>query len=84
MRTTITLDDDVLDRARKLANERAVPFRSVVNAALRLGLEQVEKPMKHRRFSEHLIPWDCARGTIWTISRSFLRKLREKAFVDFC
>jgi hypothetical protein len=50
MRTTITLDDDVLDRARKLASERAVPFRSVVNAALRLGLEQVEKPMKHRRY----------------------------------
>ena len=50
MRTTIRLDNDVLDRARKLANEREVSFRSVVNEALRAGLEQVEKPAKRRPY----------------------------------
>jgi len=62
MRTTITLDDDVLDRARKLASEREVPFRSVVNAALRAGLEQVEKPLKHRRYHTTPHPMGLRRG----------------------
>lgn len=50
MRTTITLDNDVLDRARQLANQLDLPFRSVVNEALRAGLDQVEKPAKRRRY----------------------------------
>lgn len=49
MRTTIVIDDDVLDRARGLATRLHTSFRSVVNEALRAGLEQVEKPTKHRR-----------------------------------
>lgn len=50
MRTTIVIDDDVLGRARMLANELNTSFRSVVNEALRTGLEQVEKPAKRRRY----------------------------------
>lgn len=50
MRTTITLDDDILDKARKLAVELNVPFRSVVNRAIRAGLKQVKKPAKHRPY----------------------------------
>ena len=50
MRTTINLDDDVLDRARRLAESRRTPFRQVVNAALRAGLEQVEKPARQRGY----------------------------------
>ena len=50
MRTTITIDDDVLDRAHKLASKLHASFRSVVNEALRAGLERVEKPAKRRRY----------------------------------
>jgi Arc/MetJ family transcription regulator len=50
MRTTITIDDDVLDRARAVASKLNTSFRSVVNQALRMGLEQVEKPVKSRRY----------------------------------
>ena len=50
MRTTISLDNDVLDRARKLADKLGIPFRSVVNEALREGLSQIEKPAKRRRY----------------------------------
>jgi len=46
MRTTITIDDDVLDRARALANALGKSFRLVVNEALRAGLDKVEKPAK--------------------------------------
>lgn len=41
MRTTLTIDDDVLDRARLVAAQTGRPFRVVVNEALRAGLTQV-------------------------------------------
>lgn len=44
MRTTIVIDDDVLDRARSVAERIRAPFRRVVNEALRAGLQTVEKP----------------------------------------
>ena len=39
MRTTLTLDPDVADRLRALARERRLPFKQVVNAVLRRGLD---------------------------------------------
>ncbi|MBU1693705.1 MAG: type II toxin-antitoxin system VapB family antitoxin [Verrucomicrobia bacterium] len=50
MRTTLTIDDDVLDKARSLAEKLRAPFRRVVNEALRAGLPAVEKPPAHRPF----------------------------------
>ena len=44
MRTTLTIDDDVLDKARDLAAKLGRPFRCVVNEALRAGLQAVEEP----------------------------------------
>ncbi len=44
MRTTLNIDDDVLDRARSIAGRIHAPFRRVVNEALRAGLQAVEKP----------------------------------------
>lgn len=43
MRTTLNLDEDILDRARTLAEKSGKAFRSIVNEALRLGLGQVQK-----------------------------------------
>lgn len=39
MRTTLNLDEDILDQARVLAEKEKKPFRLVLNEALRLGLE---------------------------------------------
>ena len=50
MRTTITIDDDVLARARRIAGKRHTSFKFVVNEALRTGLDQVEKPAKSRPY----------------------------------
>lgn len=50
MRTTLTIDDDVLDRARALSEKLRTPFRRVVNDALRAGMETVEGPAKMRRY----------------------------------
>ena len=50
MRTTLTIEDDVLERARALAQELDRPFRLVVNEALRAGLQAVEKPAPARPY----------------------------------
>jgi SOS response regulatory protein OraA/RecX len=50
MRTTLTLEEDVLEKARAVACQLQVPFKTVVNEALRLGLREVEKPAKQRRY----------------------------------
>jgi len=44
MRTTITLDDDVIQKAKKTAAKSGKPFRQVVNAALRAGLDIIATP----------------------------------------
>ncbi len=50
MKTTINIDEDVLDRARELAGELGKSFRFVVNDALRLGLDQVAKPLEKKAY----------------------------------
>ncbi|MSQ03698.1 MAG: antitoxin [Myxococcales bacterium] len=40
MRTTITIDDELLDRARREAADRRLPLGTVINRALRRGLHE--------------------------------------------
>jgi hypothetical protein len=44
MRTTLTLEPDVAAKARKGAAKLGKSFKDVVNAALRIGLDQVLHP----------------------------------------
>lgn len=47
MRTTVTLDPDVEALLRKAVRERGVPFKQVLNAAIRDGLASARrKPAK--------------------------------------
>jgi hypothetical protein len=39
MRTTLTVDDDLLAKLKQRARDRGVPLRQVVNEALRAGLD---------------------------------------------
>ena len=50
MRTTLTIDDDVLDRARAISAKLRTPFKTVVNETLRAGLDKVELATKQRRY----------------------------------
>ncbi|HQO33066.1 MAG TPA: DUF2191 domain-containing protein [bacterium] len=50
MRTTLTIDDDVLDKAKAVAAKLNAPFRRVVNEALRLGLQAVETAPRSRPY----------------------------------
>jgi hypothetical protein len=49
MRTTLSLDDDVIQRARTMAQQLNKPFRFVINEALRSGLTNFEKARAKRR-----------------------------------
>ena len=51
MRTTLNIEDDVLDRARALAAALQQPFRRVVNEALRAGLPTLEGLPRTRAYS---------------------------------
>ena len=50
MRTTLLIDDDVMERARAVAAKLHMPFRTIVNEALRAGLDRVEQPAKQRLY----------------------------------
>jgi hypothetical protein len=51
MRTTISIENDVLERARAISAKLRTPFKKVINEALRAGLDQVEKPAKCGRYN---------------------------------
>lgn len=50
MRTTISIDNDVIERARAVAEKLGTPFKTVINEALRNGLNHVEQEAKHRDY----------------------------------
>jgi len=50
MRTTLSIDDDVIERARAVSARLGTPFKMIVNEALRAGLDQVEQPAKQRPY----------------------------------
>jgi hypothetical protein len=50
MRTTLTLDPDVAAKARKSAAKLHKPFKQIINTALRIGLDEVLKPPRTKRY----------------------------------
>jgi len=50
MRTTLTLDKDVAARLEQTAKKRRLPFKTVVNDALRAGLAVFDKPVETAAF----------------------------------
>ena len=55
MRTTLTLDRDVAEQAKKAVAKLGKPFKQVVNEALRVGLELIQRPPKVKpyRYKPH-------------------------------
>lgn len=48
MRTTITLEQSVFEALKERAHERDLPFKRVVNDAIRAGLEHEKKPKPYK------------------------------------
>ena len=53
MRTTLSIDDDVLEKARATAAKRHLPFRTVINEALRAGLKTLGAPPQAAPYRTH-------------------------------
>jgi hypothetical protein len=62
MRTTLTLDADVASKARKSAAKLGKPFREVINAALRVGLDQLLKPAAAKPYRTTSRPMGLRQG----------------------
>ncbi len=62
MRTTLTLDDDLAARLKKMAHRAGISFKEAVNSALRRGLSAPErsgrraKPFRVRTFRSPFQP----------------------------
>jgi hypothetical protein len=59
MRTTVTLDDDVVVALRTAMRERGVSFKEALNSTLRAGLSAVNPPSRPYRvepFSSEIQP----------------------------
>lgn len=59
MRTTLTIDDDLMARLKEEAHRRRLPFRDVVNAALRRALgggSSARKPFVLKTYPSKLRP----------------------------
>ncbi|MBX3165906.1 MAG: DUF2191 domain-containing protein [Candidatus Eremiobacteraeota bacterium] len=62
MRTTLTIDDDVAILLERIRGERGLPFKEVVNLALRLGLAQLERkqePRSYRAYTQSVSGGKC-------------------------
>lgn len=62
MRTTLTIDDDILEKARAIGKKRRTPFRQVINEALRAGLERAEVAATARTYRTQPHPLGLKRG----------------------
>jgi hypothetical protein len=62
MRTTLTLDPDVAAKAKQGAARLGKPLKEVINAALRLGLDQVLKPPLAKPYQTKARPLGLRRG----------------------
>jgi hypothetical protein len=50
MRTTLTIDDDLVRELREKAHKTGSPFKEVVNKAIRVGLKQIDKPIPSKPY----------------------------------
>jgi len=62
MRTTLTLDPDVAAKARKGAAKLGKPFKEVINAAMRLGLDEILQPPATKPYRTKARPLGLRRG----------------------
>lgn len=50
MRTTLTLDDELVRAVKRIAGKRGTSFKTVVNEALGAGIRAIESPPSRSRY----------------------------------
>ena len=83
MRTTLTIDDDLLAALKKLAHDSGKPFKHVVNATLRCGLATGAKPLRPRpRFRVASAPRGFRPGLDPLKLNQLVDELETEAFLE--
>jgi hypothetical protein len=78
MRTTLTLEPDVAQKARKYAGKHGRHFKDVVNRALRIGLEALERKQAPTAFRTEPRALDLRPGISLDNIADVLDQLDEK------
>ena len=80
MRTTLTLDPDVAVKAKKGAAKLGKSFKEVINAALRIGLDQVLKPPAAKPYRTKSRPLGLRRGFSYDNVGELLARSEEENY----
>ena len=62
MRTTLTIDSDVAAKAKAAARMTGLPFKTLINNALRIGIEAVMQPAQARKYQTQGRPMGLRQG----------------------
>lgn len=63
MRTTLSIDDEVMDRLKREAKRARMSFKAAVNQALRLGIDRMRPPARRRPFRQRVFPMGYPPGS---------------------
>lgn len=78
MRTTLNLDEDVIDSTKVLVKKAGKSFKFIVNEALRLGLKQFQKSYQKKRYVTHPRQMGLKQGYSLDNIQELLSRLEEE------
>lgn len=79
MRTTLTLDPDVAAKAKKGAAKLGKPFKEVINAALRVGLDEILAPAPAKPYRTKARPLGLNQGFSYDNISELLARVEGEA-----
>ena len=82
MRTTLTVDDQLLSELQELSRLSGRPFKVVVNDALREGLRALQSPAPHPYRLVSVAMGQCVSGVYLDKALALADSLEAKATVD--
>jgi hypothetical protein len=80
MRTTLTLDPDVADKIRDATRQMRQSAKTVINAALRIGLERLREEPKNKPYSTRPRPMGLRAGLAYDNIADLLASAESEDF----
>jgi hypothetical protein len=50
MRTTLTIDDSIMEKLKEVAHQSGVPLKQVVNTTLEIGLRELPRQQQRKKY----------------------------------
>ncbi|MGF1531786.1 MAG: DUF2191 domain-containing protein [Puniceicoccaceae bacterium] len=80
MRTTITLEADVEEKAKPAMQTTGVNFKTLINEALRCGIAEIKKPRESRAFKTESRPLGLKNGFNYDNLAELLAQTEQEDF----